>query len=1673
MFKELLLAQLLGGVSYTSTWLNYTSLRRFVAHSRLDIAETDLINFKQLFQRPDPVGDQKSLVLWINRCLEFLWLLSVLLVPLAFLPRDMAVSEAVIAYVEIPKVALLRSLAALMGLLWLMEWGLQGRFPLLSLFKAQSFRWRPGVWLTTLNAWLRQRPTRLVVLAVWFFASTTLLSTVFSGSFDVSLWGEVPGQDGYPAYTIIAYVLLFGVIASHLKTRPQLWRLLGALLLMGLLVSGYAVFQHYGRDFLHLTEISGGGKGRVTSFMGNAIFSAAVMMMVIPIALSLSIIGPRLPGKATGGVTRQLGLWTSSLVVLVLWGLALTVLLLGITFTFSRGSWLGTILALVVFSVLATAFVGWRPIGRASLIIGVTGVLALAALQSLGSFQVLDRGLWLVCILVLVGFVAMAAILAGHPSLGRHRTLAQGIGSGPVEFFGKLGPPVRAALTIGLAVVLLAVALSVFWLKGDLSAAVVGQSTTPIGDSSTASEVIARFSSISSQVSSGSLGGRGDYWNGSWRLIRDNPWFKFDSPSYSWLRPLLGYGPDMFRYVYLLESPPKGPNLLPEEPDQAHNFFINQAVEQGFLGLFSSLAIVLAVFLVGGYQLLKQGANYSRTHKLILIALLACLAGRFAEMMVGVARVSDLTILWVLLGSFVALPNVFRVNGENPVTMSAAQPSHSRRRNSQGRASSRDGGAIDWHLFLRLTVVSMLLGLAPMLIWLKNVNYVRASIEVGQAVEHFKRGEFQDTLAGLNRAVNLAPDVSPYHNYRAQVYFAFQTFDRVAPEIECGAQDQVPYDVCLGVAAFESNLEGVKRRPFYYRSRIALADSAFNLNQNDLGVGLYRESLSLVPQSWSIHNSLAGGLLVAGRPLDALQTLEKSLAITSGTASVNHATAEALRLQGMAYRDLDDLERSARALEGAFELSPYSDSALAVLDLLAEGYVGLGQFESAGNTYSLLGARHRSLGDLVKSGGFIELSADAFSQSGLSELAAESFFAQAMAYRSREEVEKSITFLKRSVELDSSAQSAARVHQALGYLYDSLGLFSEAASSFYIAGNAYWELGELDKALKTLERSLKWDNTPASALLVYPIMVDIYQRLGQPDQVAEHLFNEALSYRDLGKLHDAARSLDRLLAFRPSGDPQPEVYGTLAGIYERLGQPLMAAKYRYHEGLEYKLQGDLKRSAQALARSVELDSSTASAQRVHKILVQVYDQMGLFNAAAGSHFRLGLIYQDLGQWQDSVQSLGRSLELNPAGEDAQKILEILTEVYARLDQRMLEAKSAFLQGLIYRDKGELGKAIESLNRSLELDVSSVSVQRGHNVLAGIYEQLGQPKLTAKALFLEGSAYRGLGELDKASESLARSVALDSSGPWAPQAYQFLDVIAATMDRPELRANSYYVGAMVYQAHGELEKSARSFTLSGDIYASLGESEAAAKSFFLGGVAYRDLGELETSISLLERSQELDPSESSTNQQHLILAEVYEALNENILAAESRFQAGVNHLDTGDLYKAAKSLEHSLELDRSGENASEAHRLLAGIYETQGRDALASKYYFLQGLDFQELGALEFSVKALERSLRLDDSFTSMRRAHQVLAETYDALGQTELAALSLQLLGLAHQKLDQFEEALVPLARSIEIYKGLGRNYLAARSYFRLGEVYARMGHLEKAAQYYKISVELEGSGPH
>ena len=165
-----------------------------------------------------------------------------------------------------------------------------------------------------------------------------LASTATSVSPRLSWWGSYQRAEG--TYTFLAYLGLFFMVLSSLRRADQLQRLISVLLFTSFPIALYAILQHYGMSLLQFSE--GGVEARVISTLGNAIFLAAYLAMVMPLALwrLMEAVGER----------RRLPLWTA-LASLVYAGLLL-LQLAAIVFTQSRGPMLGMVVEVFVFVLL-------------------------------------------------------------------------------------------------------------------------------------------------------------------------------------------------------------------------------------------------------------------------------------------------------------------------------------------------------------------------------------------------------------------------------------------------------------------------------------------------------------------------------------------------------------------------------------------------------------------------------------------------------------------------------------------------------------------------------------------------------------------------------------------------------------------------------------------------------------------------------------------------------------------------------------------------------------------------------------------------------------------------------------------------------------------------------------------------------------------------------------------------------------------------------------------------------------------------------------------------------------------------------------------------------------------------------------------------------------------------
>ena len=289
-------------------------------------------------------------------------------------------------------------------------------------------------------------------------------------------------------------------------------------------------------------------------------------------------------------------------------------------------------------------------------------------------------------------------------------------------------------------------------------AIVVGYLATLIPSHNSSSEsvdgrITDRVGSIYSDAVGGNLSTRFDIWDTSFRVLADRPWVDGEYPelpslSVRALRPLVGYGPDMFLYTLPLTGEPQ---LTGARHYHAHNFLINAAVELGAIGFVTTAALIGALA-AAGLALFRRARQreFPPFVTLGLAGLLGALSGRFVEQMGGVPQISDLTVFWLLAGVIVAVPSL--VKHRVPVASGGA-----------GDAGGRSGATSRTRIAI---AVVLAVGLGAFL-WAANVRYVQASVIAASAGVAFKDGEFESSIRRLDKAIDLAPDVMAYRLNKA------------------------------------------------------------------------------------------------------------------------------------------------------------------------------------------------------------------------------------------------------------------------------------------------------------------------------------------------------------------------------------------------------------------------------------------------------------------------------------------------------------------------------------------------------------------------------------------------------------------------------------------------------------------------------------------------------------------------------------------------------------------------------------------------------------------------------------------------------------------------------------------------------------------------------------------
>lgn len=717
--------------------------------------------------------------------MESLWLLVVGLTPLVVGSQD------AVLFIDVPKVAVFRILVGFLAVAWAVVWALKAGQDRVSGHDSTRVSFADRI---------KSDPTTWILLSAGAFLIANLLSTLFSLSIRFSFWGSNPGTDGYSFYNAATYFVLFAVIATRLRTREQLWRLLGVVAITATLSAFYALLQHFGiASSTYLTAL------RARATFGNALFAGAFFTLSIPLTAGLAL------------AHLQQG---RSQYVFVGWIVAFGIQISGLMFTLSRGPWGAAAIGLMAFFGLAWLVAGRKVALQAGIVLGVAGIAAMV-FSSVPSPA-------------LTKVIAEAAVIAST--------------GGNVD-------------------------------------AVADPAHMPAADPILTPDILERVSTTSSEVTTGGLNGRIAIWNRSLSVAFQRPYFDDSHAGSAFLRHLVGYGPETHVYVTATEWVPE---LKQNVNASAHNYPIQLLVELGAFGLVSFGLLVASVVIGSGLWIRRSWRRLRSEIVIVYAALLAALIARSIEQMVGVARLSDTALFWVVIALLVAVPRISALRSENTSDKATTHPTGSLPQNVVWHRAP----AVRWSLALVIAVSVVFLTFE------KNINYVKASASAASSVQTFNNGDLLGALEEMDDAISSAPNVDFYYVTRADMIKAF-----TAPDEESRLEmATVQYN--LGIAALDAN-------PLSHIARMTVAEYALELSRLGVegkaaeSIAIYTELTQMLGGNVQMYNNLAIAYLLNGQPENALLALERYADVTQG---LEPPIGDSLYLRGVAHEDLGEVE---------------------------------------------------------------------------------------------------------------------------------------------------------------------------------------------------------------------------------------------------------------------------------------------------------------------------------------------------------------------------------------------------------------------------------------------------------------------------------------------------------------------------------------------------------------------------------------------------------------------------------------------------------------------------------------------------------------------------------------------------------------------------------------------
>ncbi len=617
----------------------------------------------------------------VVRLLELCWILALVFAPLYF---DIFSSRIF----EPDKIAIIRSLGLVAVASMLFD---------MALVRAKG----------------RQLPTiaNPIAITTGGLVLAYLASTIFSVAPTVSIFGSYQRLQG--VYSLLSYIAIGTALFFYLREQVLLDRLLFFIISTSVPVSIYGIMQHFNLDPV-------GWKGdvsfRVSSTLGNPIFLAAYLIMVVPLAMSKlywSILNLRSP--SIGDAAFSWGRFVAVTLILLLQNVALYLALVGGLAALRApqvptgqlppfGPWW-------LFPAATAAFVGsgWAVKklageGRGWTIAYTVGSALALLLMLAAIFLSQSRGPWLGLGLGLFVWTVGLFIVE------RHRAWA---------------------IVTAIVGLLLVVFLIVFNLAG-----------SPLAPLRQVPYVGRLGQLLETQTGTGKV--RLLIWQGALHLAIADP-----------MRTAVGYGPETMIYVFGRVYPPELGHYEARTavPDRAHNALLDAQVNTGLMGLLAYLSL-FGTLIAAGLRAVRVTPD--RKSRVILLGILSALVAHFVEIQTGIQIATTWLYFFLFAGLLAVMAYGPALSQAVPIAADAARSRRTTRHNS---IRPKVAQPLPRSLWAAAVVLIVIVG---WLAWTTNLRLILADmyLQLGQGIAAGGRSDL--AVVAYRSATEVAPEIGYY-----------------------------------------------------------------------------------------------------------------------------------------------------------------------------------------------------------------------------------------------------------------------------------------------------------------------------------------------------------------------------------------------------------------------------------------------------------------------------------------------------------------------------------------------------------------------------------------------------------------------------------------------------------------------------------------------------------------------------------------------------------------------------------------------------------------------------------------------------------------------------------------------------------------------------------------------